>query len=197
MAIVGGSGAGKSYLADNLARSLKGTRLSLDDFYRDRSHLSPARRALLNFDHPAAIDWLSVKRVLDRFLAGKPARVPQYDFTTHTRLRQWKWVRPGRVIVMDGLWLFHQRPLRSRFDVRIYVDCPKGIRLRRRLERDVRLRGRTRHSVLRQFRSTVEPSYLKHVKPQARWATILWDGQSNGRLVRQLAKQLTARVDPA
>ncbi len=66
VALVGGSGAGKSWLADRLQRAL-GTdagRLSLDDFYYDRSHLPPKRRAHVNFDHPRAIDWRSVERAL-------------------------------------------------------------------------------------------------------------------------------------
>ena len=47
VAIVGGSGAGKSWLADRLQSILgtKSARISLDDFYRDRPGLTPARRA--------------------------------------------------------------------------------------------------------------------------------------------------------
>ena len=68
VAIVGGSGAGKSWLAERLHRRLgaRAARLSLDDFYRDRSHLPPGRREKLNFDHPRSIDWRSAERVLRR-----------------------------------------------------------------------------------------------------------------------------------
>jgi len=50
------AGAGrKTWLVERLQASLNGqaARLSLDDFYRDRSHLPPARRTRVNFDHLA------------------------------------------------------------------------------------------------------------------------------------------------
>ncbi|HVV01931.1 MAG TPA: hypothetical protein VHH88_11255, partial [Verrucomicrobiae bacterium] len=57
--IAGGSGAGKSWLAEKIARRIgrHACRISLDDFYLDRSHLSPAQRERINFDHPRAVDW--------------------------------------------------------------------------------------------------------------------------------------------
>src|SRR5512140_3253218 len=89
VAIVGGSGSGKTWLARRLQRRLapEAARVSLDDFYRDRSRLSPARRARLNFDHPRSIDWAEFERVLGRLSAGRSARVPRYDFRTHCRAR--------------------------------------------------------------------------------------------------------------
>src|SRR5689334_19413218 len=96
VAIAGGSGAGKTWLAQKLQRILgnKAARLSLDDFYRDRSHLPLSRRAKLNFDHPRSIDWPSVKRALRDLRAGRPTQVPQYDFKTHCRRRQWRIMKP-------------------------------------------------------------------------------------------------------
>src|SRR5437868_6046891 len=60
--------------------------LSLDEFYRDRSQLSPSRRESLNFDHPRAIDWPLFQRTLQDCAAAKSVCVPRYDFTTHCRL---------------------------------------------------------------------------------------------------------------
>jgi len=59
VAITGGSGSGKSWLAERLLAHFgaRAARVSLDDFYRDRSHLAPARRLHVNYDHPNAIDW--------------------------------------------------------------------------------------------------------------------------------------------
>src|SRR5438067_11198319 len=87
--IVGGSCAGKSWLAERLQQALRlnATRLSQDDFYLDRSHLSSARRARLNFDHPRAIDWERLEKVLSKWAHGETASVPRYDFVTHGRLR--------------------------------------------------------------------------------------------------------------
>src|SRR5437588_7214643 len=169
IAIAGGSGSGKTWLAVQLQAALSphATRLSLDDFYRDRSHLSPARRANLNFDKPEAIDWASLERVLRKFLAGKPARVPGYDFKTHCRLEIRRTLEPRPLLLLDGLWVLRRRGLRRLFTLGIYIECGARVRLRRRLARDMASRGRTRASIQDQFWTTVEPMHLKHVAPQA------------------------------
>ena len=83
--IAGGSCAGKTWLAERLQSFLgqEATRLSLDDFYLDRSHLSPGRRALVNFDHPRSIDWQKLEEVLGKLAFGSTAAIPTYDFRTH------------------------------------------------------------------------------------------------------------------
>jgi uridine kinase len=150
VAIVGGSGSGKSWLADRLH--------SLDDFYLDRSHLPPRRRARLNFDHHPAIDWRSVERVLGALQDGRRASVPNYDFKTHCRKRRDKRFEARPIILMDGLWLLWRPSLCRRFALRIFRDCPARIRLRRRLGRDLRTRGRSAESVRHQFRAANAPA---------------------------------------
>ena len=175
VAIVGGSGSGKTWLAGKLQAALgpKAARLSLDDFYHDRSGLSPARRATINFDHPRAIDWESLERVLLDCCAGKAARLPCYDFKTHSRLRSSKLLKLRPIILVDGLWLLRRPSIRRLFDLRVFLVCPASIRLRRRLARDVLARGRTRASIEKQFWTTVQPMHLKYVAPQARWADVV------------------------
>jgi uridine kinase len=112
---------------------------------------------------------------------GQPARIPRYDFRTHCRLRVAKTVKPKPLILVDGLWLLHRPALRRLFTVSIFLDCPKRVRFQRRLARDLKSRGRSRLSVLRQFRGTVEPMHLRYVVPQARWADVVV--RSDGRLM--------------
>jgi len=175
IAIVGGSGSGKSWLAEKLRNAFAphASRLSLDDFYQDRSHLSASRRAKLNFDHPRAIDWLSLENALKHLSAGRLARVPEYDFATHCRRARWQELHPKRLIIIDGLWLLRRASLRKLFALTIYLDCPTRLRLQRRLARDLCWRGRTGSSVREQFWRTVEPMHARHVAPQARWADII------------------------
>src|SRR5258706_6783024 len=175
VAIVGGSGAGKSWLAGRLQSILgtKAARISLDDFYRNRPGLSPARSARINFDHPRAIDWPLVERVLRDCLAWRTTRVPQYDFKTHARLSQSRILQPKPLILVDGLWLLRKPRLRRLFGASIYIDCPANVRLSRRQTRDSSLRGRSVESVRRRFREVVEPMNARFVAPQARPAAIL------------------------
>ena len=195
VAIVGGSGSGKTWFAKKLQAALgrQATRLSLDDFYRDRSRLSPARRARLNFDHPRAIDWPGVERALHDLLAGRPARIPNYDFKTHCRRDHEKLLPPKPVVLMDGLWLLHRRSLRRLFALRIFIDCPARTRLRRRLARDRRSRGRTAAAVREQFCETVDPMHARFVAPQQSRADVVLPANFGEREVRELAKIFRAK----
>jgi uridine kinase len=190
--IVGGSGAGKSWLADQLAAALgaAAARLSLDDFYRDRSHLAPSRRTRVNFDHPRAIDWPCLERVLDDLEAGRRARAPRYDFATHCRLREWRELDPKPVLLMDGLWLLHRRSLRRRFALTLFLECESETRLRRRLDRDLASRGRTRESIIDQFRRVVEPMHRRFVAPQGKRAGLVLGESVGAREVLELRNRI-------
>ena len=192
VAIVGGSGSGKTWLAERLKGKLRGeaARLSLDHFYRDRSHLSPRRRDHLNFDNPASIDWKTFDGVLSAASKGRSTRVPAYDFKTHCRLRG-RWIfTPKPIVIVDGLWLLRPPRIRRLFGFRIFLECPARTRLMRRLERDLRFRGRTSLSVREQFRKTVQPMHKKFVQPQSRWADVIlrdnWGPQEIEKIIASL-----------
>ena len=168
IAVVGGSGSGKTWLAEKLAAALapRAARLSLDDFYRDRSPLPAAERAAVNFDDPAAIDWEKFRAVISAMLLGEKMALPVYDFATHTRQTAPRSFSPPPVVVWDGLWLLHHGWLREKFALSIFVDCGAAERFRRRSERDVRERGRSLESVRCQFFEHVQPMHERYVEPQ-------------------------------
>lgn len=173
VAVVGGSGSGKTWLAKKLTTALapQAARISLDDFYRDLAALPPAERELVNFDDPAAIDWDVLQDAMDRLQAGHGAELPVYDFATHTRQAQTRWFAPVPLVIWDGLWLLHPEWLRPRFAASIFVECSPELRFERRAERDLRERGRDLTSVRRQFFEQVEPMHEQFVEPQKNSAT--------------------------
>jgi len=189
VAIAGGSGSGKTWLAERLQARLRGraARLSLDDFYKDCSHLPPERRAKINFDNPAAIDWDLFQKVLANCLKWRSSKIPVYDFRTHCRRRRARVFKPKPVILVDGLWLLRRPALRRIFNLRIFLDCPAQTRLRRRIARDLVSRGRTRSSILEQFRKTVEPMHARYVAPQIRRADVVLAGNWGTREADNLA----------
>ena len=168
IAVVGGSGSGKTWLAEKLAAALapRAARISLDDFYRDLSPLPLAERDTVNFDDPAAIDWEKFHVVIGAMRVGEIIDLPVYDFATHTRRAAARDFLTPPLVVWDGLWLLHHAWLREKFTFNIFVDCGAEERFRRRSERDVRERGRSFESVRCQFLEHVQPMHERFVEPQ-------------------------------
>lgn len=172
IAVVGGSGSGKTWLVENLVKGLgeEASHLSLDHFYRDLSHLPEAERVRVNFDDPAAIDWESLRSVLESLERGETAQVPVYDFAEHVRMGEMVGLECRPFIVVEGLWLLHLEWLQEKFSMSVFVDCPENVRLLRRVERDVMTRGRTEESVRKQFAEHVQPMHARFVEPQRAFA---------------------------
>ncbi len=169
IAVVGGSGSGKTWLADRLVEGLNGMagRLALDDFYRDLSHLEVEEREKTNFDRPGAIDWALFRRVLSQLKAGLSVEIPVYDFGSHTRsgsVRRWV---PRPLVVLDGLWLLRRRELREMWGFSVFVECEEETRLARRLERDQHERNRSLESIRHQFAHQVSPMHRRYISGQA------------------------------
>lgn len=199
VAIVGGSGSGKTWLADRLASSLGKVagRLSLDDFYQDRSHLTLAQRKRINFDHPRAIDWTRFLTALRALKRGRSARVPKYDFTRSTRAKQCQVCHPRPVLLIDGLWLLRHPQARRLMDHSIYLQCPARLRLERRLNRDAAERARTSAYVRHQFRTHTEPMHRRFVEPQAQRAEVVLSSPLSNADVRSLGNRISRALNAA
>lgn len=192
VAIAGGSGSGKTWLASALRRRLQphAGLISLDDFYRDLSHLPLRERRRTNFDSPAAIDWRSFETALRAIARGESPLLPRYDFARHTRAsRPHRWRRRD-VVVIEGLWPWVKPWLRRLFSLRIYRSATAEVRYLRRLHRDVRLRGRTPANVARQWQTQVEPMYARHVAPQRRTADLVLGGVVSPAQITELAERI-------
>ena len=171
--IAGGTGAGKTSLCGILARTIgPAAILDLDSYYLDRSGMSPAERARLNFDEPAAFDLPLLVRHVCELRDGHPVRKPEYSFEHHTRCGS-RVVAPAAVLLVEGLFTFWWEELRSLLDVKVFVDAPESMRLSRRLQRDVATRGRTSESVHAQLRATVWPMHTQYVEPTRRLADLV------------------------
>ena len=193
--IAGGSCAGKTWLADRLQNVLgtKAARLSLDSFYRDQSHLSPARRARVNFDRPQAIDWKRVEEVLSDLTQGRPAAVPRYDYVTHGRLRNDFLLKPAPILIVEGLWLFRRPSVRKHFDLKVYIRSTPDLCAERRLQRDTNERGRTPEQVRAQLERQTLPMFERFVAPQEKWADVVLDAPVDENEVLNLGRKIEAQ----
>lgn len=194
VAVTGGSGSGKTTVARRLREhcsDLDILTLQQDHYYRDLSHLPPASREEVNFDHPASIDFDLVFSQLSSLSKGMPVERPTYDFKSHERENSSVPVAPQSIILFDGILALHDVRVRSLFDLTLFVDVTDDVRFIRRLRRDVEERGRTIDGVIKQYLSTVRPMYDAYVAPTRRFAdfVIPWD-QYNDRAIHMLGNML-------
>lgn len=179
IAIAGGSGSGKTFLAHKLAESFLPRRsriITQDSYYKSLPTEWINRPADYNFDHPDALDWDLLIEQLNQLKHGREAAVPLYCFITHMRIGSEE-VPPAEILIYEGTMILHDLRLCAQANLKIFLDVPADVRVLRRLERDVKERGRTIESVIHQYRATVRPMHLEFVEfSQYRAAMVLADG---------------------
>jgi len=174
--ICGGTGSGKTTIARKIIETVGSDKVALitqDSYYRNLADMPLDERHQVNFDHPDSIDSEMLANHLKRLKLGQPIEMPIYDFRTHTRSEKTERIEPKPVIIVEGILIFAEPKILNLLDVKIYVDTPDDIRFIRRLQRDIRERGRTVESVIEQYFSTVRPMHLEFVEPSKRYADII------------------------
>jgi len=173
--IAGGTGSGKTTLMKNLINKYGEniTVLSHDNYYKRHDDMTYEERCLLNYDEPAALETDLMAVHLDKLRHGESIDCPVYDFTVHNRSNETIRIEPRKVIIVEGILIFENQPLRELMDIRIFVDTDADVRLCRRIKRDVNKRGRTLESVLMQYQQTVKPMHEKYVEPSKKFADIV------------------------
>lgn len=172
--VAGGSGSGKTYFAQDLQKALGAGHTAIvlqDNFYIDQSSRFDFDGGSVNFDHPDAIEFSLLAQHLSALKQGKSTQIPTYDFATHKRKSETLLVKPTPVIIVDGILILHIPEVRNLFDETIFFDTHEDLRFNRRLERDVRERGRTPEGVHEQFFRQVKPMHDRYVAPSKRYAT--------------------------
>ena len=173
--IAGGTGSGKTTLMKNIVERFKDrvAVISHDSYYKRHDELSYEERTKLNYDEPNALDTSLLAYHLDQLRHGKAVECPVYDFTQHNRSNETVRIEPRPVIIVEGILIFENEPLRELMDIRIFVDTDADIRLCRRVKRDVNKRGRSLESVLTQYQDTVKPMHEKYVEPSKKFADLV------------------------
>ena len=173
--IAGGTGSGKTTLMKNLIREFSDvvTIISHDNYYKRHDEMTYEERCKLNYDEPAALETDLMAQHLDVLRHGGTVQCPVYDFTVHNRSNETITIVPKKVIIVEGILIFENKPLRDLMDVKIFVDTDADVRLCRRILRDVTERGRTLESVVTQYQDTVKPMHEQHVEPSKKFADII------------------------
>jgi uridine kinase len=174
--VAGGTGSGKTTVTEKVIEAAgigSVATLAQDSYYLDQIDLEPEERRRINYDHPDAFDWDLMIAHLRAVREGEPVFSPIYDFTSDSRSSATVPVMPAPIIVVEGILVLYEPRLRDLFNLKIFVDADPDVRFIRRLERDVRERGRSPESVIHQYLETVRPCHLQFTEPTKRYADLI------------------------
>ena len=178
--IGGGTGSGKTTLAEKIHKAFPGSILiSQDSYYKDLSHLPMQERERANFDHPDSLDFALLRDHLIDLKNGIAIEEPLYSFHTHSREEGTRVIEPANIVLVEGILLLASPEVRDLFDLKIYVDTEDDIRILRRLERDIKERSRDVQGVKEQYEKTVKPMHTLFVEPSKRYADIVILGETH------------------
>lgn len=174
--LAGGTGSGKTTVVHQIMNELPDTEvgvISQDSYYKETTNLSFDERALINFDHPRAIDFELLVKHLKALKAGETIDQPVYSFIQHNRTDDTVSTHPRKVMIVEGILILTNPELRDLFDIKIYVHADSDERLIRRLKRDISERGRDIDEVLTRYQNTLKPMHEQFIEPSKAFADII------------------------
>jgi uridine kinase len=77
------------------------------------------------------------------------------------------------VVIIEGILVLHMEEIRSLLNMKVYVDTDDDVRLARRIQRDVAVRGRDVAGVIDQYTKFVKPAFDQFVAPSRKYADII------------------------
>ncbi len=174
--IAGGTGSGKTSVTKAIYDQFKGHSILMiqqDSYYKDQTHLPMEERLKTNYDHPLAFDNDLFIEHINLLLQYKAIEKPVYDYTIHTRSSETIPVEPKEVIILEGILVLEDERLRNLMDIKIFVDTDADLRILRRIQRDIKERGRTVDSVVDQYVNVVRPMHNQFCEPSKKFADII------------------------
>lgn len=166
--IAGGSASGKTSFLRKLQESLPPGSVSIisqDNYYKPREQQLIDDNGEVNFDLPTSIDKDAFLADLLTLLEGTAISQVEYCFNNKSAVPKIISVQPAKILVVEGLFVFHYPEIRELLNLRVYLDVREEIKLERRIKRDRDERGYPESVVRYQWENHVVPSFKKFLKP--------------------------------
>ena len=180
--ITGGTGSGKTTIVNeviNLFDISEICLLSSDSYYKNNASLDFNQRDKLNYDIPEAIDFDLLNKHVDLLKQEININVPNYCFTTHLRLEKTTVVEPKKILIIEGILILTNKTLRDSINYSVFLDCPRDVRLQRRLDRDIKERGRNYNDVINLFETRLDIMHSEFVEPHKTFCDLILNTNEN------------------
>tara|TARA_Y100000589_G_scaffold312438_1_gene332799 strand:+ start:242 stop:838 length:597 start_codon:yes stop_codon:yes gene_type:complete len=181
VALTGGSGSGKSTVLKGLLEhfSERASILSLDDYYRPREELPIDENGETNYDVPQAINHQDLLRDLKKLKSGESVSLDTYTYNRNAMKSELITIDPSDWLIVEGLFVMHDKRVRDLFDLSAYIDAEPSTRLERRKYRDETVRGYSPNEVEYQWNNHVRPADIKHIEPWKQKCDIVIDNEND------------------
>ena len=180
--ITGGTGSGKTTIVNeviNLFEASDVCLLSSDSYYKNNASLDFNQRDKLNYDIPEAIDFDLLNKHIDLLKQEININVPNYCFTTHLRLEKTTVVEPKKILIIEGILILTNKTLRDTINYSVFLDCPRDVRFQRRLDRDIKERGRNYNDVINLFETRLDIMHSEFVEPHKKFCDLILNTNEN------------------
>lgn len=199
--ICGGSGSGKTTLIKRLQDEiahLYPALFTMDNYYRPMETQVRDENGIINFDLPTALDEQQLSQDLNQLYQGNSIEVKEYFFNTQPVKNVLLTIHPAKIILVEGLFLFHYPEVYKLIDWSIYVDVDPKIQLDRRVYRDQSTRGYKHQEIIYQWENHVLPCYKSYIEPYKQKANFVFNNDERAeadfvQLMEHLKHLLTQR----
>ena len=151
--------------------------INQDAYYLDHPDLSFEERCRLNYDEPSVFDHDLLLEDVKKLLSGERVPKKRYDYTRHCRADvPGVFMEPHDVIIVEGIHAFYDPRLRDMMDMKLYMHVESDICLLRRIERDIKERGRQIDNISMQYTTTVKPMFDQYIRNYEQYADVIVAG---------------------
>lgn len=180
--ITGGSGCGKTLFIKRIMKDFSNEEVCLvsqDNYYRPRNEQPVDENGVQNFDRPESIDITKFTHDLKKLIDGEVIRIKEYTFNNPELNPEIIEFQPAPLIILEGIFIFYVKEISKWIDLRVFVDAPEHIMLKRRIIRDQKERGYDLEDVLYRYEHHVMPAYNKYILPYKSKSDIIINNHEN------------------
>ncbi|MCB0662115.1 MAG: uridine kinase [Saprospiraceae bacterium] len=187
--ITGGSGSGKTSFIRELIDGFSEEDvciLSMDDYYKPIHEQKQDTQGVHNFDLPRSIDKKAFVEDLKSLMEGNTVQREEYTFNNKEAEPKILTFNPARVIIVEGLFVFHFKKVRKLLDLKVYLHAKENLKVIRRIRRDQVERNYPIDDVLYRYQYHVLPTFEKYIQPYINDADLIINNNAhfeNGLIV--------------
>jgi len=178
--ITGGSGSGKTLFMKKLMEAVPQAALhSMDNYYIDIKSQPKDPKGVENFDRIESIDHSKFISDLSRLIHGEDLELNEYTFNNDQSTSQRIVIKSSPVILVEGIFVLYVEEIRKLLDLKLFIDAPDYLMMKRRIVRDANERGYDLDDVLYRYEHHVTPAFKQYIEPSKQWADLIIPNHDN------------------